>query len=130
MTTLPPRLQITRTRGANYKTDHPDAINVKRFPQTSRHYGNPWRVDQALTEHPDWTELQAREHVVTLYTRWLDHQLDHDDPAENERRAWILDHLDRLAGHPLGCSCELPEPGRPDWCHAAHLIQLANKPTR
>jgi len=31
-----------------------------------------------------------------------------------------------LAGHPLACWCPLPEPGTPDWCHAAVLIRRAN----
>ena len=38
-------------------------------------------------------------------------------------RSWLAD----LAGKNLACWCPLPEPGQPDWCHAAVLLRLANE---
>jgi len=34
-----------------------------------------------------------------------------------------------LAGKDLMCWCPLPEPGQPDHCHAAVLLELANPPS-
>jgi hypothetical protein len=31
-----------------------------------------------------------------------------------------------LAGKDLACWCPLPEPGQPDWCHAAVLLRIVN----
>jgi hypothetical protein len=39
--------------------------------------------------------------------------------------ATIREHL---GGKNLACWCALPEPGDPDLCHAAVLLELANAP--
>jgi len=129
-TGLPPRLHMSRTKGSRYKTGHPDAICVKRptHPNAHPRYGNPWHVEHIQAEH-GISKDEARRIAADLYARWLDGDPDlaHVEP---ERRQWILDNLHQLAGHPLGCSCDLPAPGQVDHCHAAVLIALANKPTR
>lgn len=46
-------------------------------------------------------------------------------------RQWVISHgidYTPLAGWNLACWCPLPRPGEPDWCHAAVLLELANRP--
>lgn len=75
--------------------------------------------------HPDktvtWHLVQdaTREQAVAMYRDWL---AQRSDLAEQARR--------ELAGRDLMCWCPLPEPGQPDHCHAAVLLELANQPRR
>lgn len=41
----------------------------------------------------------------------------------------VRERLTTLRGKNLACWCALPEPGKPDICHAAVLLEIANKPT-
>jgi len=43
-----------------------------------------------------------------------------------QRRRAVLEALPTLRGKNLACWCALPEPGEPDNCHAALLLELAN----
>lgn len=45
----------------------------------------------------------------------------------NARRTKLVESLHLLRGKNLACWCKLPEPGQPDVCHAAVLLELANK---
>lgn len=45
------------------------------------------------------------------------------------RRAALVADLPRLRGKNLACWCQLPAPGEPDLCHAAALLEIANRPT-
>lgn len=123
-TTLPPRVRPSRAKGYRLQTAHPGAIVVTRpgHPAARHHYGNPFHVTQALTDDPTLTTTQARQRCAGLYRLWLDGEIYVNDPAEVQRRQWILDHLHPLAGHPLACWCPLPQPGQPDHCHAAALL--------
>ncbi|MGW2223860.1 DUF4326 domain-containing protein [Streptomyces formicae] len=47
------------------------------------------------------------------------------DESVAARRA-LLGAVSQLAGRNLMCWCPLPEPGQPDYCHAAVLLRLAN----
>src|SRR5581483_5453145 len=121
--TLPARVRLSRARGYRLQAAHPGAIVVTRPGR----YVNPFTVADALADDPTLTKDQARERCVTLFRLWLDGELQPADPDLDRRRAWILDNLDQLTGHPLACWCPLPEPGHADHCHAAHLIQRANR---
>jgi hypothetical protein len=125
---MPARLQRRRTAGWK----KPDgAIYVGRGTR----YGNPNRI----VYRPDtggWhvvhdsgggigtfpTAAEARRFATEAYRVQLA-----DDPA-------LADQVRRdLAGRDLMCWCPLPEPGEPDYCHAAVQIALANsleEPTR
>jgi hypothetical protein len=71
--------------------------------------------------HPDKTVTwhlvkdATREQAVAMYRDWLDQRPDLAAAARTE-----------LAGLDLMCWCPLPEPGEPDHCHAAVLLELAN----
>jgi hypothetical protein len=39
------------------------------------------------------------------------------------KRPMVLDALPTLRGKNLACWCPLPEPGKPDVCHAAVLLE-------
>jgi len=123
VTTLPPRVRPSRKKGWRLQEAHPGGRVVTRPGR----YGNPFTVADALADDPTLTKDQARERCARYHARWLD-----GDPEfahiESERRAWVLDHVRELASRPLACWCPLPEPGQADHCHAAHLIELANKP--
>ncbi|HEV2636291.1 MAG TPA: DUF4326 domain-containing protein [Actinocrinis sp.] len=121
-TTLPTRIRLRRTRGWRLQAQAPGAIVVRR---PSR-YGNPFTVTDALAEDPTLTHTQARARCTRLFALWLDGEITLTDPTTVARRAWILDHLPDLTGHPLACSCPHPDPGQPDHCHAAHLIERSN----
>lgn len=44
-----------------------------------------------------------------------------------QRRKVLLDALPTLRGKNLACWCPLPKHGEPDNCHAALLLELANR---
>jgi uncharacterized protein DUF4326 len=44
-----------------------------------------------------------------------------------ERRKVVLAALPDLRGKNLACKCPLPQHGEPDSCHAALLLELANR---
>ncbi|MFD3814972.1 DUF4326 domain-containing protein [Streptomyces rubiginosohelvolus] len=121
--TTPQRIQRRRTKGWRAPED---AVYVGR----GSHWGNPTR----LVYRPDTGGWHA----------------EHDNgggigtfPNAAEGRRFAADafraHLaldpalaDRarreLAGRDLMCWCPLPEPGQPDHCHAAVLLDLATTP--
>ena len=43
------------------------------------------------------------------------------------RRQQVLETLPSLRGRNLACWCAVPKKGEPDNCHAALLLQLANR---
>jgi hypothetical protein len=62
--------------------------------------------------------LEARRYATELYQSWITR------PEQEPLRA-LARQL--LHGQDLTCWCPLPEPGQPDHCHAAVLLQLANQ---
>lgn len=122
----PARVKLARTKGFRLQQHAPGAIVVRRPTR----YGNPFHVAEAMEDDPALTAVQARERCTNLFDLWLDGDVELTDPDRVVQRAWILDHLGELAGHPLACSCPLPEPGEPDWCHAVVLLRRANPTDR
>lgn len=121
MTTTPSRIQRRRTKGWRRPLK---AVIVDR---TSR-WGNPFVVG------PD---ADDRAHATALYREWLENNTYEVHPpnstpeyrqAMDDRRDWIITHATELRGRDLACWCPLPEPGQPDHCHAAVLLELANTP--
>jgi hypothetical protein len=134
----PRRIQRRRTKGWRAPAD---AIYVGRGSK----WGNPctqirtpaldgseWEREGRLGKtsgqrhafvHPDktvtWHLVQdaTREQAVEMFRRWLD-----------EAPSLAAAVREELAGRDLMCWCPPPEPGQPDHCHAAVLLQLANQP--
>lgn len=116
----PRRIQRSRAKGWRA----PDrAIYVGRGSR----WGNPYKVTQCGPTHavldPDGgviygsrSEADARRVAADWYRAWFSSQPDL--PAAARRQ---------LAGRDLMCWCPLPEPGDPDHCHAAVLLQIANQ---
>ena len=122
----PRRIQQKRTKGWRMP------LFTKSVARPSK-WGNPFRIarvdcNQAgmcwtVSDGHDLTikhidnELSARQRAVELYSI-------HIGPMG----CYEIDtgSLDELAGLSLACWCPLPEPGEPDWCHAAVLLDLAS----
>jgi hypothetical protein len=121
-TDLPARVRLSRAKGFRLQEHAPGAIVVRRPTR----YGNPFIVAECIEDEPTLTDLEARERCTRLFDLWLEGDLELTDPRRVEQRAWILDHLGDLTGHPLACTCPLPVAGEPDWCHAVSLIRRAN----
>lgn len=85
-------------------------------------FGNPFSIkdyghDRAVALHRAWIAGQAIDAPVS--------------PAATKRlmarRQQVLQALPSLCGKHLACWCALPKQGEPDNCHAALLLQLANR---
>jgi hypothetical protein len=120
----PARVRLSRTKGFRLQEHAPGAIVVRRPTR----WGNPFTIADAMEDEPTLTELEARERCTSMFDLWLEGDLELTDPLRIAQREWILDNLPKLAGHDLACTCPLPEPGAPDWCHGAVLIRRSNRP--
>jgi hypothetical protein len=138
MTSTPRRLQRRRTKGwrkpdgAKYVgrgTKWGNPCTQVRMPALD---GSEWEQEGRLGKtsgqwhgfrHPDGTTTShlvldaTREQAVAMYRRWVEMRPSLAQAAREE-----------LAGRDLMCWCPLPEPGQPDHCHAAVLLELANQP--
>jgi hypothetical protein len=125
--------QVQRKRKAGWRAG--TAVIVDR----SSRYGNPWRIiDDHILLHPDGitqkfgSPAEARAAATRHYEAWLKgtgpdtHQVGRTTLS----RPRILADLWRLKGRYLACTCPLPEPGQPDHCHGALLMDLAEHPER
>ena len=131
---MPSRIQRSRNKGWRKPEG---AVYVGRGTP----FGNPWAVVRTNTgtgwavqwaghanQHrplglkdfvPANDKRDAHVLAVELYEMWV-----HSHPT-------LLERIRRdLAGRDLMCWCSLPEPGEPDHCHAAVLLDLANGDTR
>ncbi|MFE2965546.1 DUF4326 domain-containing protein [Streptomyces sp. NPDC059340] len=119
----PRRIQRQRTKGWRAPAD---AVYVGRGTR----WGNPYAIKQCGPTHAvidtrtdsvihgSRDETEARRIAVTWYRAWFSSQPDLQTAVRRQ-----------LAGRDLMCWCPLPEPGQPDHCHAAVLLELANQPT-
>lgn len=121
MPELSARVRLSRAKGFRLQDHAPGAVVVARPTR----FGNPFLVADAIEDDPDLDILGAHERCTRLYDLWLEGDLELTDPSRVEQRAWILEQLPALAGHPLACWCPLPASGQPDWCHAAVLLKRA-----
>jgi len=122
MTTIPKR--IRRLRQKNWSKGN--AVIVDRTSS----YGNPWKVgepgipDRAAAAAQFALGLAARRIVLATVTHpeeaLLAMRLGSNYPTDEQIRA-------ELAGKDLACPCEVPGPGEVDHCHAAVLIEQANR---
>ena len=103
---MPDRIQMRRAKGWRKPIG---SIYVGRPGP----FGNPFVIDVD----------GDRETVVAKFRVWIAGSAWYGgrDPALARRG------LRELAGKNLACWCPLPAPGEPDICHAAVLLELANK---
>lgn len=124
---MPERIQLRRTKGWRLPAG---AVSVARPTK----WGNPfryWHNRGWWAEPYDWErcgigyallrpdEAAARLAVVTAFRGALRDEwpgLPSTGTIRNE-----------LAGRSLACWCPLPAPGEPDICHAAVLLEVANR---
>lgn len=126
---MPQRIQQRRTKGWRKPEG---AVAVGRGTK----WGNPyaveeWGLDRALLlfrdlchgswspSHVDSEDAATHSRAYELGSAFLRRLREH--PLEAMRA--------ELAGKDLMCWCPLPEPGQPDHCHAAVLLELANPPS-
>ena len=118
----PVRVQLSRAKGWKMP---PNTVKVDR----STRWGNPFNMAAAI----DWgfaTKASAASVVVDCFRAWVPggHQAESlwQGPQSDAARLPFKD-LTPLRGKNLACWCKLPRPGEPDVCHAAVLLELANK---
>lgn len=120
---MPNRVQRKRTKGWTVPAG---AVYVGRGRGAYGRWGNPTKVVYRKdtggwhTEHDNgagvgvWpTADGARQFAVQAYRA---HLTAHPELVEAARR--------ELAGRDLMCWCPIPEPGKPDHCHGAVLLEL------
>ncbi|MFE9777770.1 DUF4326 domain-containing protein [Streptomyces sp. NPDC005775] len=121
----PARLQRRRTKGWCKPTNTVIVTRPSRF-------GNPFTLAMAYDlgyAQSGETDL-ARRAVVGAFQEWLrGNRLMWQSKEGDTARQRLLDGLPELRGKNLACYCPLPAAGQPDHCHAAVLLQLANRPT-
>lgn len=138
---MPQRIQLSRTKGWR----KPEGAIVVSRPSR---WGNPFKIGEPIVE-PGWWNRPAcpysgrlavgthatssdianqpyeyqiravhdRQDATKLFRAYAEYHHDDWDPEVIRRE---------LGGHDLACWCPLPEPGEPDWCHAAVLLEISN----
>jgi len=123
MTDRPVRLRLSRAKGFDLQAWSREvnglpAVKVDR----STGYGNPF----VAGERPGFAFARYSTEIVK----------DDAEAVELYRRLCLanfaisddcVDRLLKLRGKNLACWCALPQPGEPDICHAAVLLELANQ---
>lgn len=94
-------------------------------------WGNPFTVTDAIEAGFAETGPEARAYVAETFRAWLTYEMPAGPPGTPSaaaNRDWMITNLPKLTGRDLACWCAVPEPGQPDHCHGAVLLELANKP--
>lgn len=122
MTVVPVRMRLSRAKGfrlqeASMAINGLPAVNCARPGK----FGNPFTVRDAFEAGCVSSEIAAA--LVEAFRRWF----EFDDPPFSRRRERLLAAMPAIRNHNLACWCPLPEPGQPDHCHAACLLEIANR---
>jgi hypothetical protein len=151
--TTPIRLRLSRAKGFDLQllsrtTNGLPVVNVARPGK----WGNPFNFSKpdwcwvALSYGCRGDALGRRTASVIAFREWINPPdggrtvsmerglvAEHGDerveigPRAKAGPAPSLDEVrTALRGHNLACWCPLPEPGQPDHCHAAVLLEVAN----
>ncbi|MFE5514489.1 DUF4326 domain-containing protein [Streptomyces sp. NPDC056529] len=128
---MPDRIQRRRTPGWRAEDHTTSPLGTVYVGRPTR-FANPARLihaDHGLVVQWGTTGgavgtwpadgVEARRYATELYENWL------GQPEQESTRALFRAVL---FGRDLMCWCPLPEPGQPDHCHAAVLLDLANRP--
>jgi hypothetical protein len=116
---MPERIQLRRTKGwrlqeTSLALNGLPAVRVDRATL----WGNPFKVGVDGN----------RPKCVSLFRQLLSNPRFELD-ANHRLFMFKRERLQAdLGGKNLACWCPLPEPGQPDECHAAVLLQIANGP--
>jgi hypothetical protein len=111
----PRRIQLRRSKGWRMPA------NTVKVDRTTL-FGNPFAIKD-----------YGHDRAVALHRAWLTGKpIDAPVPSGQAqrlaaRRQQVLEALPSLRGKHLACWCALPRRGEPDNCHAALLLQLANR---
>jgi uncharacterized protein DUF4326 len=95
--------------------------NTVKVDRTTQ-FGNPFSIKD-----------YGHDRAVELHRRWINgERIDRSEltspmPGLADRRKDVLRALPTLHGKNLACWCSLPKLGQPDCCHAAILLELANR---
>ncbi|MFJ7782213.1 DUF4326 domain-containing protein [Streptomyces albidoflavus] len=125
----PRRIQRRRTSGWTLVGATTNPLGAVIVTRPSR-FGNPFTLAGAREWLGAETSEQAREACHMAFRSWVrgsDQWWMGPEAAAARRR--LLEGLPELRGKDLACYCPLPEPGQPDHCHAAVLLDLANGDT-
>ena len=128
---IPVRMRLSRAKGFGLQ-DASRAINGLPAVNCARpwRFGNPFTVQKAFDAGylRSADERARRSFVVECFRDWLDGSdkwwMGEESAAV---RRTLLDGLLSLRNHNLACWCPLPAPGEPDHCHAAVLLEIANR---
>lgn len=117
----PVRLRLSRVKGFDLQavsraTNGLPAVNCAR---PSR-WGNPWKIAKAREAGFTGTDTELAAMCVGSFRNAVERGLPAAPSVAAIRSA--------LAGKNLACWCPLPAPGEPDHCHAAVLLEIANRP--
>jgi hypothetical protein len=111
----PHRIQLRRSKGWRMPA------NTVKVDRTTL-FGNPFAIED-----------YGHDRAVALHRAWLTGKpVDAPiAPAQAQRlmarREQVLEALPSLRGKHLACWCALPRRGEADNCHAALLLELANR---
>jgi hypothetical protein len=117
MTPEPVRIQLSRRKGWKMPEN---TVKVDR----STKWGNHFRV--GLIACGCRTAGECSHNLFRCETAAEAVEAFRLIPRSERRIAYIRSEL---RGKNLACWCPLPKPGEPDICHAAILLELANKET-
>lgn len=124
----PARIQRRRTPGWRLAAATSNPLGAVIVSRPSR-FGNPFTIKDAVEAEMG----NPRSAVTVNFSEWLRvgtaggwYEETYRSGRQVFDRRRILADLHLLRGKDLACTCPLPEPGRPDHCHAAVLIKLAN----
>lgn len=132
---MPQRIQRRRTKGWKTPLCSCGCGRPARYVGRPTVFGNPAIVGERMTfwaptrdlvsgrrdSYRTTIRVASRIHATSIFRALLTSPWCYMD-------AWGLPTgwQDELRGHDLACWCPLPEPGKPDHCHAAVLLELAN----
>jgi hypothetical protein len=124
MSAEPRRIQRRRTKGWR-------APEGSSYVGRPTRFGNPYRL---VAQDGGWsvqfgdhgggvgtfpTDAEARRYATEAFRVWI----NLPEQADTLRLFRALLH-----GRDLTCWCPPPQPGQPDHCHGAVLLELANQP--
>lgn len=105
---MPQRIQLSRRKGWRMPAD---TVKVDR----STPWGNPFVVGKPGGAYT--AKVKDRRHAWQLY-----------GSVARDNEKLVAAAKEQLRGKNLGCWCPLPtRPYEPDECHAAVLLEIANK---
>ena len=117
-----------------------EAVGVPRRIRLSRAKG--WRLPEntvVVSRPTKWGNPFVvgkdgdRKECTTLFAHMLNGYLcvvcTPGIEGQRSYRKFLSRNLHRLRGKNLACWCALPKSGERDHCHAAVLLQIANRPT-